>query len=208
MAAEQNNKYKQFQDHQGFITAEFGYIANTAFQAHEDRARVSEFFLISFGTFLAALLSAKFSGLEQNLIFTIFSILLVMIALLGVATLAELTRLRLAWLESVTAMNGMKDEMLEFAPDLENFFRWKTDSIPPAYKPWSVGFIKALEVSVLSGLCLATAANFTRFILGGQEVSWILGALVLVASSFLLMMLFYRQPLHKKDQAQPGEAKA
>jgi len=50
------------------ITAEFNYIAQTAFQANEDRARASQYFLITFGTVIAALYSSErgIAGLQAG----------------------------------------------------------------------------------------------------------------------------------------------
>jgi hypothetical protein len=41
------------------ITAEYGYIAQTAFQANEDRARAWQYFFVTFATLIAALLSTQ-----------------------------------------------------------------------------------------------------------------------------------------------------
>ena len=70
---EDKSPNKQLEDNQDFIVAEFNYIAQTAFQANEDRARVSEFFLISFGTFLAALFSSQIFNDPKtaNIVFSI-----------------------------------------------------------------------------------------------------------------------------------------
>ena len=48
------------------IVAEFNYIAQTAFQANEDRARVSQLFFVTFGTVIAALYSSQLSPEEAE----------------------------------------------------------------------------------------------------------------------------------------------
>ena len=48
------------------LLAEYGYIAQTAFQAGEDRARVTSFYLVSVGTLVAAFLSSQLqNGLQS-----------------------------------------------------------------------------------------------------------------------------------------------
>jgi hypothetical protein len=42
------------------LAAEYNYAAQTAFQANEDRARVTSFYLVTVGSFLAAILSTQF----------------------------------------------------------------------------------------------------------------------------------------------------
>jgi hypothetical protein len=42
------------------LAAEFNYIAQTAIQANEDRARVSSFYLIAVGSLVAAMFGAQY----------------------------------------------------------------------------------------------------------------------------------------------------
>ncbi|MEO5887697.1 MAG: hypothetical protein ABIQ77_08545, partial [Anaerolineales bacterium] len=46
-------------DFDELLAAEYDYIAQTASQAHEDRARVSSFYLIAVGSLVAALFSTQ-----------------------------------------------------------------------------------------------------------------------------------------------------
>lgn len=190
-----NHQNDQFENYQEFIVAEFSYIAQTAFQAHEDRARVSEFFLISFGTFLAALFSSQFSNGEPIIIYIIFSLLFLAVSFLGSLTVLELSRLRLAWLKSVGAMNKMKDHLVSISPDLDDCFEWRTDSIPEPFKIKSVGFLKALEVSVLSGCSTGVALSFIFLAFGSENVLWCPSLVLTVISSYLYFVVFYYSPL-------------
>ena len=47
------------------LQAEFNYIAQTAFQANEDRARVTTFYLVNLGGFVAALYSSQVANSPQ-----------------------------------------------------------------------------------------------------------------------------------------------
>jgi hypothetical protein len=194
------NKNDQFTEHQDFIVAEFNYIAQTAFQANEDRARVSEFFLISFGTFLAALFSSQLSVMEPRLVHTLFSILFIVVAFLGLLTTLELSRLRLAWLESVRSMNSMKDYLIRNHPTLNECFPWRTETVPKPFKPWSVGFMKALQVSILSGVSIGAAVTFTMLSFGNVTVNWCVSIFSAGFATILYMILFYYLPLRSEQK--------
>ena len=88
------------------LSAEYNYAAQTAFQANEDRARVTSFYLLTVGSFLAAILSTQFITSPGPLIYGGFSIIFLLISLMGVITLLQLARLRSAWHESIRAMKS------------------------------------------------------------------------------------------------------
>ncbi len=196
-----NNSYNlndDFAEHQEFIVAEFNYMAQTAFQAQEDRARVSEFFLVSFGTFIAAVFSSQSSNPDPKLINNVFLILFIVVAFLGLLTTLELSRLRLAWTDSVRAMNCMKDFLINKHPALDACLPWRTKTIPKPFKLWSVGFMKALQVSLISGVSMGATLTFLRFSSGIVDVNWYLNVLVAIFTTFLYMFLFYYLPLRNK----------
>jgi hypothetical protein len=96
------------------LAAEFDYIAQTAIQANEDRARVSSFYLIAVGSLVAAMfgtqyIDPKLFSMDANLM---FSGLFALLTLLGTSTVMQLARLRSAWYESALAMNQLKDFMM------------------------------------------------------------------------------------------------
>src|SRR5713101_2519844 len=88
-------------DHQEILVAEFQYIAQTAFQANEDRARVSQFYFIYFGAFLAALFSSQLADLDSHQVYIGFVLVFLLITTFGGLTLLQLARLRQAWIESL-----------------------------------------------------------------------------------------------------------
>ena len=177
------------------LVAEFNYIANTAFQANEDRARVSQFFFVTFGTFVAALFSSQLSGVDINQVYKAFTVLFVLIGIFGGMTMVQLARLRLAWIESARAMNQIKDGVIKDNPGLEAYFRWKTGTIPPAFKPKSVGFILAVMVALLSGLAIGSAVAFFWLSVNPDSVTWIWSILLGVLGSAIAFALCYWRPL-------------
>lgn len=155
---------------EALLKAELDYIAQTAFQANEDRARVSSFYLVAVGSLVAALFSTQFldRNLNPGLVAWAFSALFLVLTVLGTLTTLQLARLRAAWHDSMLAMNQLKDYWLQGSGDraLSRAFRWDTRSLPPRYKPNSVSYYQAMEVALLSGLTGGAAVYFVQRAVG------------------------------------------
>lgn len=178
------------------LAAEFHYIAQTAIQANEDRARVSSFYLIAVGSLVAALFGTQYVSPEHlstdvNLM---FCGLFVLLTLLGGSTVLQLARLRAAWYESALAMNQLKDYMMNENKRLAGAFRWKTSTLPSKYKRNSVSYYQAVEVALISGLMFGAAVFFLlRAILPSLILlQWIVAAAIGTAAIFLLLSLYQR----------------
>jgi hypothetical protein len=181
--------------YQEMLAAEFNYIAQTAFQANEDRARSAQFFLISFATFLAAIFSSQVEGVATPVIYTVFAVVFVLLTIFGAATILELARLRQAWLESVRAMNAIKAALIAEAPGLEASFRWNISNLPAAYKPWSVGFLIVVQVACVAGAAAGAAVAFGGLATGLQEVPWGRSLLTTAITGAGLIYFCYYLPL-------------
>lgn len=157
-------------DEPGLLRAELEYIMQTAFQAHEDRARVSSFYLVAVGSLVAAVLSTQFleRNLQPRLVAWAFFALFLVLTLLGTLTTLQLARLRAAWHDSILAMNQLKEYWLRHSKDrmLKQAFRWDTSTIPRKYKLNSVSYCQALEVALLSGLTFGAALYFLQQAIG------------------------------------------
>jgi len=155
-------------DPNAILTAEFNYIAQTAFQANEDRARVTNFYLITLAGFVAAILGMRFESLLVPHVYWAFVALFAILALVSLLTLLQLVRLRQAWFDSVSAMNHLKDYYARHVagPPLEEAFAWKAGTLPARYKPWSVGYLLALQVALLGGAALGAALIFVGLTMG------------------------------------------
>jgi hypothetical protein len=181
------------------LAAEFDYIAQTAIQANEDRARVSSFYLIAVGSLVAALFGTQYvdpellSTRDVNLM---FSGLFVLLTLLGGSTVMQLARLRAAWYESALAMNQLKDFMMSQNTTLVQAFRWKTSTLPSKYKRDSVSYYQAVEVAMISGLMFGAAIFFLlrAFFFSNNVFHWILSALI-GAATISLQLVSYRRAL-------------
>jgi len=178
------------------LTAEFEYIAQSAFQANEDRAKVTNLYLIILGGLLAAILGAETGGWAVPEVHWAFVGLFAVLALFSFLTLLQLVRLRQAWFESARAMNQIKDFYVQRlgVARLDGAFRWRTSTLPPEFKPWSVSFLLALQVSLLGG-----AASAAGIVFIGQSYSqwWWIAAIVAGLLVFTLQVVVYRQLLKK-----------
>jgi len=175
------------------LAAEFDYIAQTATQANEDRARVSSFYLIAVGSLLAALFGTQFfdpNSPSQTINF-MFSGLFVLLTLLGTSTIMQLARLRAAWYESALAMNQLKDYMMSENKSLVKAFRWRTSTLPSKYKTGSVSYYQAVEVALISGLMLGAAMFFLlRAFFSIGLLHWIISGLVGAVTIYLQLLLY------------------
>lgn len=179
------------------LAAEFDYIAQTATQANEDRARVSSFYLIAVGSLVAALLGTQFfdPGSFTPTVSLMFSGLFILLTLLGTSTIVQLARLRAAWYESMLAMNQMKDYMINENQGLAKAFRWKTNTLPSKYKTNSVSYFQAVEVALISGLMLGAATFFLQealLFIGLWQ--WLISGLAGVLTIYFQLLL-YKQSL-------------
>jgi hypothetical protein len=177
------------------LAAEFDYIAQTAIQANEDRARVSSFYLIAVGSLVAAMFGTQYVdpnllSIDANLM---FSGLFTLLTLLGTSTVMQLARLRAAWYESALAMNQLKDYMMSQNRTLVQAFRWKTSTLPAKHKKDSVSYYQATEVALISGLMFGAAVFFLqRAVLPIGVLQWMISAVVGITTIFLQLHVYQR----------------
>jgi F0F1-type ATP synthase assembly protein I len=179
------------------LASEFDYIAQTAAQATEDRARVSSFYLIAVGSLIAAMFGTQLLELKSlpATVNLMFGGLFLLLTLLGTSTIMQLARLRSAWYESMLAMNQLKDYMINENKPLAKAFRWQSSTLPPKYKKNSVSYFQALEVALISGLMCGAALFFLLqafFMI--EALHWILSILA-GGLAMVLQLRIYKQIL-------------
>lgn len=177
------------------LAAEFNYIALTATQANEDRARVSSFYLIAVGSLVAALFSTQFFEPDRltQAVRLMFSGLFILLTVLGASTVLQLAQLRSAWHESMRAMNQIKDYAMKQNPELAEAFRWRTSTIPRKYKRSSISYYQALEVSIIGGLTFGAAMFFLQqAFLPVSVLTWFISLLLGVLAVYIQMALYKR----------------
>lgn len=168
------------------LKAEFEYIAHTAIQANEDRARVSNYYFVTMGAAIGAILSAKLDpgSIAVHLAFVgVFAVL----TFIGFSTLMQLARLRTAWQDSVRAMNVIKDFYVLHAQDfkLDAAFLWRSTSVPAGSSKKTVSFFLALSILAITfGTATATCVylGITILDLGNFQLDLTTGLIVGIAS--------------------------
>ena len=155
-------------DSDSILTAEFNYIAQAAFQANEDRARVTSYYLVSVGSFIAAILGTQFFTHPEPGIYLAFAALFAFLAVLALLTILQLVRLRRAWYEAAQAMDQIKEYYFQHVPGphLKQAFRWRMDTLPKAGKRSSISYYLAVEVAIIGA-----AANSPNRIAFGSTCS-------------------------------------
>ena len=148
------------------LVAEYNYIAQTAYQANEDRARVSTYYVVTFGTLVGALFSLQIGNAPLDNLHRALIVVFLTLALFGLSTLLQLVRLRQAWTESVRALNQIKEFYINQLPQvpLQKALRWGTKTIPASYKPWSIAFLLAGQVALLGGVSLGASVYFMSLV--------------------------------------------
>ena len=178
------------------LAAEYAYIAQTANQANEDRARVSSFYLIAVGSLIAALFGAQLFEQEFSspTVYLMFGGLFILLTLLGTSTIMQLARLRAAWYESAQAMNQLKDFMVSQNESLAKAFRWKSSTLPPKYKTNSVSYYQAIEVALIGGLMFGAATFFIQqaLFLRIGLLNWIVSVISGLGTVYLQLFLYKR----------------
>ncbi len=188
------------------LKSELEYIVQTAFQANEDRARVSSFYLVAVGSLVAALFSTQLvdKNIDPRLIPWTFCALFFVLTVLGTLTILQLARLRATWHDSMLAMNQVKDYWIHQSADkhLQEAFRWDSGTLPRKFKVKSVSYFQAVEVAMLSSLTFAAGVYFLQ-----QAVSYTCGlcnwayALAFGLLAFLLDLVLYRRALGEEHAA-------
>ena len=182
------------------VAAEYEYIAQTAFQAQEDRARVTTFYLVSIGSLFGAFFGTKLDAKTATLTYVAFASLFLFLSYFGLITLKQLIRLRKAWFESAKAMNQIKDFLIAQNKDLEKAFRWKSTTLPDMYKPTSVAYLLAQQVAML-GVITIGAAIF--YISKALEKFFIIQIYPITSVAVIIIagggFLWYQMNIYKKE---------
>lgn len=174
------------------LKAEYNYIANTLFQANEDRSRVTSFYLVTVGSLVAAIISVLFSASDIKSISLAFFGLFMILTILGGLTLAQLARLRAAWHESAQAMNRIKEYYIKHNKEIEPAFKWRTRTLPPTDKRFSIANLMAFEVALLSAVTSTVSIYFLIQFFGDIQVwGWLVLAATLLAA-YLVQWSWYK----------------
>jgi hypothetical protein len=176
---------------EAILAAELEYVTRAAFQANEDRAKVTTLYLLTVASFLAAIFSLQFDVLTSRTILMVMAGLFVILSGYASLTMLQLVKLRQAWHESVTAMNQIKDYYLAHLSEvsLVEAFALTGKTIPNKFKTWSISFLLAIQVTLLGAASLAAAVLFLGLALDGTIKLWVWIVAILVALIYFFDLL-------------------
>ena len=145
-------KEEGFLDASNILNMEFNYACTTASEAMNDRHTMINYYLLVTGVVASGTVAvlAKDSKLPE---FTA-TVLLWLLCCVGWFYFLKLIRLRQAWHDSLLTMNRIKEFYILHAKDfdyevLSNAFLWKTQTLPPPDKPWTLFFFSAMLIGFL-----------------------------------------------------------
>lgn len=168
------------------LIAEFNYAMQTASQSNEDRVKIFQFVVANILTIAATLFFSEFAQSDfKKLMAFVFLFFMVF----GVISLLQLSRLRLAWIDSVKAMNKIKDYYITQNESLSEAFLWRTSTIPKAKKDLSLAYLLALSLMIINALSTGIAL---QLIFSNYLVS-ILGSFI----AFVVQLVIWNRVLGK-----------
>ncbi len=181
----------------GMLIAAYEYVAQTVFQANEDRSRAASFYLVTFASFIAALVGVQLE-VDPSQVFYVnmgFGVLFSVLAVFGLLTVLSLARLRQAWFESIAALNQIKDYYIAQVGSeaFAQAFRWRMSSAPARFKPGSVGFLLVLQVALLGSISAGAAVYF--FLVSWQVVHLLWLSVAMFVLVFGLQLWLYKKLL-------------
>ena len=178
------------------VAAEYEYIAQTAFQAQEDRARVTSFYIVSLGSLFGAFFGTSFSEEKTTLLtYAGFAALFFFLSYFGVITLKQLIYLRKAWFESAKAMNQIKEFLISKDQELSKAFLWQSETLPSMYKRKSVAYLLAKQVALLGTITIEAGVFYGSKAVNVPPLFSIPTALIVGYIFFRYQMSMYRREL-------------
>lgn len=184
------------------LMAEYDYVSRSAFQANEDRAKVTTLYLLTVGSFLAALLSLQVDIVASQAVSVALAALFTVLSGYATLTLLQLVRLRQAWHESILTLVQIKELYISSLADtpLKQAFAWSRETVPAKFKPWSISFLLAVQVTLLGAASLAAAVLFFGLALSGELKAWMWIIALLVALIYFFDILAVYWWLLREDE--------
>lgn len=189
---------------ENMLIEEYKYASSTAYQAIEDRSRIINLYYILLGI-LATGLSAiyQFSGSSHPYSQLVIIILLLVVSGLSLPFFINIIRLRQSFLESIIAMNVIKEfyihQFQHQMPTIERVFRWRLKTIPAGERIGSVTFVMSYLIALMGSLCLAAAVFLAmRQLSHGRNlinISSLITSIIAFALALFAYTLYYRHSL-------------
>jgi hypothetical protein len=176
------------------LVAEFNYAKESATQANEDRIKVFNLFIANVGTLLAAVTVPQLTNFVS---FYFFAFIFLFLFIVGIITLLQLVKIRLAWIESAKAMNQIKEYYVKNldSENLEKAFRWRVSNIPKAGKIFTIAYLLALTNMIVNSISVGA---FIFFLTNASELSF---PIFIALLSFVIQQYIWFKTLNGKRRA-------
>jgi hypothetical protein len=172
----------------GILDMEFEYARVTASESMEQRHTLVNFYLVVAGVLSSGVVAVL--DVNTRLPESTGTVLLWLLCGIGWLYFLSIIRLRQAWHDSAQAMNQIKDFYIEHAQDVApdvlcTAFRWRSKTLPPPGKPWTVFFYSAMLIALLDSVAY-TAGGVLLNLEAAQALPWlVLGPLGLFGLAFV-----------------------
>lgn len=203
---------------ENMLLEEFNYASLTAYQAMEDRARVSNLYYLLLGAVASALLAIyQLGGGTHTNSQPLVIALLVMAGLLSVTFYEKIIRLRQAYRESLICMNVIKEfyiqQFQQDMPQIECAFRWRLKTIPAGERIGSVTFAICALIALMGSFCFAGAVlvGIMPKIIASPSVAGVYAYVISIAVFLIVLLLYvwyYRRSLSKRKEQEVIEKQA
>lgn len=166
-----------------FLIAEYEYLSKNAFASNEDRIKVFNYYLAAVATLIA---SGIVFDLNSSRELAILGYVFIILGILGIISILTLLRLRSAWVESVLAMNQIKQYVIKNSKskNLASAFRWDTNTIPNVRKFWSVAYLTLVTIAFVSSISLSIGVTL---LINSNDQSVALEVSIAIASVFFAL---------------------
>ncbi len=213
-----NNTLNATLNIENMLLEEFNYASLTAYQAMEDRARVSNLYYLLLGAVASGLLAIyQFGGSSHTYSQPLVIALLVAAGLLSATFYEKIIRLRQAYRESLICMNVIKEfyiqQFQQQMPRIARAFRWRLNTIPPGERIGSVTFAISALIAVMGSFCFAGAilVGIKPGILANPSAAGVLPYVISIVV-FLIVLLgyiwYYQRSLNKHKEQEILEKQA
>jgi hypothetical protein len=184
---EQESPGQKLLDPSNILEWEFEYARTTASEAMQERHTMSNFYLLVAGVVASGVVAVL--GQDAGLPKAVGPVLLWLLCGIGWLYFLAIIRLRQAWRDSAQAMNQIKDFYIHhaehFEPEvLRSAFRWKSETLPPPDKPWTVHFYSAMLIGLLDSVAYVAGGVLLDLDAIGSPPVPVLGLLALFGLAF------------------------
>jgi len=134
---------------------EFEYARITASEAMQDRHTMVNFYLLATGVVASGVIAVL--GKDSRLPTASGTLLLWLLCQVGWLYFLKIIRLRQAWHDSVRTMNQIKDFYIKHVQAVQpevlgTAFQWRSETLPPPDKKWTVYFYSATLIGFLDSV--------------------------------------------------------